>query len=222
MDEKNKRKAFNRALSPFHAGTVPELEGDQDLRAHCVEVLKSQRDAILASITGPEDDSDDSKTGYEEAVRVQMTRIVLRERRKWRRQATLERARQNRATAKFHNELEAIRAAVDSGETPWQTLNETSEWGGAGVIVTANCNRPRGESDFFLLMKDPRPVVWLMLTLRDADDELCGWMREHAAYEMIARTAADILERQGDFPPDDKLFLITLIDIMRGFWGEPE
>jgi len=220
MDDRAKNKAFNRALSPFHAGKVPELGGDNDLRGHCVEVLKSEREAILASITEPEDDSYDSKTRYEEAVRQQMIRIVLRERRKWKRQANRECARQNRAKIKFHHELEVLRVAVNAGETPWRTLKMTAEWGGAGVIITANSKRPRGESDFFVQMADPRPVVWLLVTLRDADDELSHWMRDHAVYEKIARVAAEIWERHSGSPPNERELLNEVIDRMSGFWEQ--
>ncbi len=87
--------------------------------------------------------------------------------------------------------------------------------------MSADALRPRGESDFLLLLKDPRPVVWLMESLRDSDDSLVGWMRAHAIYEKIARAAADILEKQNMLPPDDRFLLIALIDKLKGI-GEPE
>jgi|GEM_PF-2986968 len=215
MDEKNKKRAFNRVLSPFHAGTVPEFEGDHNLRGHCVEVLKNERDVILASVAVPLDDSHASKIHYEEALRAHMTRIVLRERRKWKRQVSRERARESRTTDIFQQTLTALRATVEAGDTPWRALKETIGWGGGGVIVSADAMRPRGESDFFLLLKDPRPVVWLMETLRDSDDSLVGWMRAHAIYEKIAKATADILRKQNMLPPDDRFLLIALIDKLK-------
>jgi len=213
MDEKRKRKSFHRIMNSLHPGTTEIFNGDDGLRAHCLELLKDQRESILSAVPEPGADDPNSIGRFEEALRAHMNQIIQQEKRKWRRRTNKELAKERKAKADFLNQLESLRANVYAGETLKYKVDQKRSWGGSGVIVTADPKYAATEDVFGLWMKDPRAVVWFMEFTRDAS----GAMIDRSAYYVIAKAAAEFLETHPGQGRDDKNLVLTLIDKMMRF-----
>jgi hypothetical protein len=109
-----------------------------------------------------------------------------------------------------------------------QSSETTVEWGGAGVIISADRLRKSGEGVLVIYTQNSTTISWLICRLRDICAPLINFQNKYWFYGEIAQSIQAFIAEQGDskdFLKDLMLYVvdrvIALLDLpMHGFLNE--
>ena len=86
------------------------------------------------------------------------------------------------------------------------------EWGGAGVIVTAEPFREAAEGDVVVSTRHAHVITWFMERVRDIATDCVDYTNKYEFYGMIAEKTREFIEKHGDPEGQEK---ILVLDVLR-------
>ena len=90
------------------------------------------------------------------------------------------------------------------------------EWGGAGVIVTAEPFREAAEGDVVVSTRHAHVITWFMERVRDIAADCVDYTNKYEFYGMIAEKTREFMEKHGDAEGQEKILVLELVrDVKR-------
>lgn len=104
--------------------------------------------------------------------------------------------------------ISAIRDQVRSGAYR-QELPSVSEWGGAGLIISAlEIDRAHLEGKVIVVTEHWREISWLLCQLRDACNPVINYLTKYSFYPRLGRKALACVSSDSSIAVDVILFAV--------------
>lgn len=200
MTNKQQEKVWQKALNQVKEGNSPAYKKISDfyqVKHELVDHLNTKKQDILNHIPLPKSEHHLEVEKYKSNLVEYMDELILK---KYRNTIRPRIRKQERKHEKHLEEcskaLDILSSTIESKTDEWETTMD--EWGGAKVIVTGDPERRHEDYDLFLVLKKPKPLIWLMLTIRDMQYSPAGLIDKYSLYGGIAEMAADHIKKHGE------------------------
>lgn len=185
MTDKKKKAAFHTCLH--------ELRKEY---GHCLDdFFKDNREEFLLSAT-----QDDEKDRPEE-YRDRLMRVMTLVQRAFYENCTVPcREEHEEDLSRFRRNIDNLKQDIETGVVNCNRIDKSRhpEWGGAGVVVTANKNRLCRDDILFVCTRFAHVVAWLMERLRDIGEPVIDWQNKYSLYGTMGKAAQDFVEQNGE------------------------
>ncbi len=165
ITEKKKTKTFNRCINRLKHGdeSLSSLAGHY--ASDYVDMLKENKETIIGDTPLPENLTSEEIIQYEERMFRIMVVIIEKDLKK---NEIPEMEKEVRSMRKVLTNLEELEKRITRKEINYDS-EKYDTWAGAGTVVSSD---PifLGENyreDFVVFTENPRPIVWLMVTLQN-------------------------------------------------------
>jgi hypothetical protein len=189
--EKRRFKTFNRNINRLKsAGSgIPSLMSKGS--AH-VDFLKKHQNVVISSVPVPENASDEALDQYESEMYDSMLAILKEETEAYELPAVQE---EIQSMLRILGGLNSFKKKITK-EKPDYDHEKFDGWSGINLFISAQPSDLKMEEygDTVILAVNPRPIVWLMHTLKDICSEYLSFANKYEFYYGIAHLAQKHLD----------------------------
>ncbi len=206
LTEKQKTKIFNKSLNVFRDSR--NLNSTWSSYLHTIiEELKKEKQNLINNTFKRSDELAGKTYLYEKRMLNIMEEYIKTKVRK----SLLKSFKKDlKGLVSSSGKLKVLLNKIEEGRIP-KLSNTYSEWGGAGIIITSDPDRNHYESDLFIVLKKPRPIVWIMIKLSDACSGYLTYMNKEGFFYDIASIAEESADKEGNFTKSEKHILKKVV-----------
>ena len=214
MEKRTLIKMWNKPLHTFKDGTCPifkEIDKDIFDRYEMIQYLHEKRDEILNIVPAPNANNKNEVEEYKKTLLNHMIDIIKKEYPKIKEEDDKEEEEYFESVKHFGGSLEDLRKNLDQYIDEIEAFK--SEWGGAGVIVSNDPDRPCHDRDILLILNyHSNPIAWLMHKVRDIIPSPINYSNKYTIYSRIAMEAKEYIEKYNE--PKDIYEWVELLKIL--------
>jgi hypothetical protein len=203
ITERRKTKVFHRCINRLKSSdsVLPSLMAKG---GYFVDYLKKNQDTVIADVPLPESIKEVDIEQYESDMYNTMLAYLKRETESFEVPAV---EKEISAMSRILEALESFMVEVTKGKADYRHRRYNG-FAGCGLIVSSNPNdlKMEKEGDVVLLAVDPKPIVFLMDSLRVICGDYITYLNKHEFFHGIAKRASNHLDSCDEMLDETKFF----------------
>lgn len=221
LSEKQKNKIYNRNFQTFHSGKKLRTKHKM-FRDEILEYLKINKDKIIESTPLPSTDigKDEEQSQFEIDLYNQMRKYIDDYV-----ESTLQPEYEKevreylKAKERLLNGLDNLMEKIKNNEFSWYD-GENVEWGGAGVIITSDCQRPARENDIFICVNYPNLIVGVFDQVKELGAGYIDFENKYVIYGFLAKSAQRQINKYENTLQEYNTIIFNMVKEMKEFIEE--